>query len=132
MTGLWSGVKDSGPHTVDLIPVVSRAGTRLMAPLMCVLNTSQSNSYRPKAKSRSNCQGGIGMHAILPAKYSVGKINRQFAALQSGLRHYISSKLTSVIMYFKVPIDGTIKKNYKLLKNICSHICGITPPTPRL
>lgn len=40
-----------GPQTVDLIPVFSSTGTRLMAPSMCWVNTSQSRSKRPKAKS---------------------------------------------------------------------------------
>lgn len=69
--GLWSGVNDSetessqnpewlwsnwntswpGPQTVDLIPICSRQGTRLQAPLIWTPNTSQSSSYNPKAKS---------------------------------------------------------------------------------
>lgn len=39
----------TGPQTVDLIPVFSSTGTRLMAPSMCWVNTSQSRS-RPKGK----------------------------------------------------------------------------------
>lgn len=38
-----------GPQTVDLTPVFSSTGTRLMAPSMCWVNTSQSRSKRPKA-----------------------------------------------------------------------------------
>lgn len=52
--GLWSGVKDSGPQTVDFIPAESKAGHILPAQLVCASNTDQSNSYKPNEKS-----GGI-------------------------------------------------------------------------
>lgn len=38
-----------GPQTVDLMPVLSSTGTRLMAPWMCCIKTSQSRSKRLKA-----------------------------------------------------------------------------------
>lgn len=59
--GLWSGVKDSGPQTVDLIPVFSNTGTRLMAPSMCWVNTSQSRSKRPKANLSDTSSQKIGL-----------------------------------------------------------------------
>lgn len=44
-----------GPQTVDLIPVRSRAGTRLIAPSMCCIKTSQSRSNRLKANLSDTC-----------------------------------------------------------------------------
>lgn len=49
-----------GPQTVDLIPVFSSTGTRLMAPSMCWVNTSQSRSKRPKANLSDTWGGGQG------------------------------------------------------------------------
>ena len=49
ISGLWSAVKDSGPHTVDFTPVSAITGTRLHAPSIWALNTSQSRSKRENA-----------------------------------------------------------------------------------
>ena len=40
ISGLWSGVNDSGPQTVDWIPTVPTAGTRLMCASRWTPNTS--------------------------------------------------------------------------------------------
>lgn len=52
---LWSGVKDSGPQTVDLMPVSPMMGTLLMWPSMWALKTSQSKSNKEKANESSTC-----------------------------------------------------------------------------
>lgn len=58
---LWPQPPHSpGPQTVDLIPVFSSTGTRLMAPSMCWVNTSQSRSKRPKANLSDTCRGSVG------------------------------------------------------------------------
>lgn len=49
--GLWSGVKDSGPQTVDFIPAWSKAGQILPAQEVCASKTDQSSSYNPNEKS---------------------------------------------------------------------------------
>lgn len=49
-----------GPQTVDFTPVFSNTGTRLMAPSMCWVNTSQSRSKRPKANLSDTCEGSTG------------------------------------------------------------------------
>jgi hypothetical protein len=49
--GLWSGVKLSGPHTVDRIPVVANVGHLLTALSICTPKTSQSSSYKLNASS---------------------------------------------------------------------------------
>lgn len=55
-----------GPQTVDLTPVFSSTGTRLTAPSMCGLNTSQSRSKRPKA-NLSDTWGGRWGHSPVTA-----------------------------------------------------------------
>lgn len=52
--GLWSGVKLSGPQTVDLIPVVDSFGINLIIDLTCTLKIVQSSSYRQNEESPGN------------------------------------------------------------------------------
>lgn len=57
--------RSPGPQTVDLTPVFSSTGTRLTAPSMCWVNTSQSRSKRPKA-NLSDTWGGWDLPVMLP------------------------------------------------------------------
>lgn len=64
-----------GPHTVDLMPVCSRAGTLLTAPSMCCMNTSQSRSNRLKANLSDTCAVKEKRNRLY-FKYGVGHLKK--------------------------------------------------------
>lgn len=64
-----------GPQTVDLTPVFSSTGTRLMAPSMCGLNTSQSRSKRPKANLSDTWGGRRGRSPVTAAPQELSPAN---------------------------------------------------------
>ena len=51
INGLWSGVKLSGPQTVDLIPAVEILGASSAVEVKFDSKTFQSSSYSLKEKS---------------------------------------------------------------------------------
>mmetsp|Transcript_16100 Transcript_16100/g.51620 ORF Transcript_16100/g.51620 Transcript_16100/m.51620 type:complete len:254 (+) Transcript_16100:1798-2559(+) len=64
--GLWSGVKDSGPQTVEEMPVCSTAGQRCTCPVMFWRKVSQSRSKSPNAKSDAGCAQNSGLVSYPP------------------------------------------------------------------
>ena len=59
-SGLWSGVNDSGPQTVERIPARSMAGQRLMCPSVFCRKVSQSSSKSPNEKAGSTSSQNSG------------------------------------------------------------------------